>query len=102
MSEKRKKLLDHLDRLSTEQRNPKSQNLDRLSAIEICSIINDEDKTVAETVQRQMDHIARAAELAAETIRAGGRLFYIGAGTSEAKARVGEEVAQIAIEVARR
>ncbi|MCP4567155.1 MAG: N-acetylmuramic acid 6-phosphate etherase [FCB group bacterium] len=82
MNDKRKKLLDHLGRLSTEQRNPQSTNLDRLSAIEICNIINAEDKTVAHAVQWQLSHIARAAEMVAETIKKGGRLFYTGAGTS--------------------
>jgi len=82
MSESRKKLLDHLSQLSTEKSNPNSVNLDRLSAIEICGIINREDRTVAETLQWVIADIARAAEKAAGVLKNGGRLFYIGAGTS--------------------
>ena len=82
MSEDRKKLLDHLSQLSTEKTNPNSVNLDRLSAIEICGIINREDKTVAETLQWVIADIARAAEKATTVLKNGGRLFYIGAGTS--------------------
>lgn len=82
MSADKKKLLDHLNQLGTEKSNPKSQNLDRLSAVEICSLINEEDQTVAEAVQREIPNIAQAAEAAASILRNGGRLFYIGAGTS--------------------
>lgn len=82
MNKKAHKLLDHLKRLTTESTNPKSIHIDRLSAVDICRIINDEDKTVAAAVEREIPRIAQAAELAAETLRAGGRLFYIGAGTS--------------------
>jgi len=82
MDKRKKELLAHLNRLDTEASNPKSTHIDRLSAVDICRIINDEDKTVALTVEKEIDHIARAAEMVAETLRAGGRLFYIGAGTS--------------------
>ncbi len=82
MSERRRQLLDHLARLATEKPNPKSTNLDRLSAVEICSVINEEDQTVAQAVRREIPKIAQAAELAAGVLRNGGRLFYIGAGTS--------------------
>lgn len=82
MNDRNRKLLDHLARLSTERPNPKSINLDRLSAIEICSLINEEDRTVAAAVQRQIPRIALAAETAAKVLKQGGRLFYIGAGTS--------------------
>ena len=82
MSEDKKKLIEHLDQLGTEKPNPKSKNLDRLSAIEICTLINEEDQTVASTVAREIPRIAQAAEMAAEVLKKGGRLFYIGAGTS--------------------
>lgn len=82
MSKSRKDLLAHLKSLATESSNPKSINLDRLSAREICGIINAEDKTVADSVARKLDLIASAAEMATDTLRHGGRLFYIGAGTS--------------------
>lgn len=82
MDEKKKELLHHLNRLDTEKPNPKSRHIDRLSAIDICRIINAEDKTVADAVAQELDGIARAAEMAADVLRKGGRLFYIGAGTS--------------------
>lgn len=82
MNDRAKKLLKHLDRLGTEKPNPKSAGIDRLSAIEICTIINNEDKTVAAAVREEIAQIARTAEKAAETLKKGGRLFYIGAGTS--------------------
>ncbi len=82
MEKEKKELLAHLNRLATETPNPKSTHIDRLRAVDICRIINDEDKTVALAVEKEIDRIARAAEMVAETLRAGGRLFYIGAGTS--------------------
>jgi N-acetylmuramic acid 6-phosphate etherase len=82
MDERKKQLIGHLNRLATEQSNPKSADIDRLSAVDICRIINDEDKTVAYAVEKELPAIARAAETAAEVLRAGGRLLYIGAGTS--------------------
>jgi N-acetylmuramic acid 6-phosphate etherase len=72
-------LLD--DRL-TEQRNPRSAEVDRLSPLEIVDLINGEDRSVAEAVGREREAIARALELVVETFRTGGRLFYVGAGTS--------------------
>ncbi len=75
-------LLRHLNRLSTEKQNQNSKNIDRQNAVDICTIINSEDKTVALAVEKEIAEIAQSAELVAETIRAGGRLFYIGAGTS--------------------
>lgn len=82
MDKNKKELLAHLNRLATETPNPKSMHIDRLRAVDICRIINDEDKTVAAAVEKEIDSIARAAEMVAETLRSGGRLFYIGAGTS--------------------
>jgi N-acetylmuramic acid 6-phosphate etherase len=72
-------LLD--DRL-TEQRNPRSSEVDRLSPVEIVDLINGEDRTVAEAVGRERESIARALEILVETLETGGRLFYVGAGTS--------------------
>lgn len=82
MDDKKKELLGHLNRLTTETSNPKSRNIDRLPAVDICRIINNEDKTVAATVEMEIENIARAAEMVAEVLGRGGRLFYIGAGTS--------------------
>jgi len=70
------------DELLTEQRNPRSLHLDRLSTEEIVLLINEEDATVAWAVRRAIPAIARAADLVAEHLRLGGRVFYVGAGTS--------------------
>ncbi len=82
MDKDKKEILAHLNRLATETPNPKSTHIDRLRAVDICRVINDEDKTVAAAVEKEIDNIARAAEMVAETLRTGGRIFYIGAGTS--------------------
>ena len=80
--EDRRRLIEELSRLGTEQVNERTLDIDRLSAEEIVRRINDEDKTVALVVERALPQIARAAELFAATMRSGGRVFYIGAGTS--------------------
>lgn len=66
----------------TEQRNPRSARIDRLTPLEIVDLLNEEDRTVAEAVGREREAIARAMELAVAAFRAGGRLIYVGAGTS--------------------
>jgi len=66
----------------TEQRNPKSMGIDQRSTLGILRIINDEDATVAMAVRAALPQIAQAVDLIAERLRHGGRLFYIGAGTS--------------------
>jgi N-acetylmuramic acid 6-phosphate etherase len=71
-----------LDPRLTEQRNPASTEIDRLSALEIARIINREDHRIAPAVATQLDCIARAIEMAEQAFRAGGRLIYVGAGTS--------------------
>jgi len=68
--------------LTTEARNPASEKIDSLSALEIVRLINSEDARVAEAVGRELASIARAVELVAERLESGGRLIYIGAGTS--------------------
>ncbi len=82
MDDKKKELLGHLNSLATEKPNPKSMHIDRLEAVDICRIINDEDQTVAAAVERDIPQIALAAETVAAVLTDGGRLFYIGAGTS--------------------
>ena len=71
----------HDDRL-TEQRNPRSRRIDVLSSLEIVDLVNREDRRVAEAVGREREAVARAVDLAVESFRAGGRLLYVGAGTS--------------------
>jgi len=67
---------------TTEQQNPRSRNIDQKSTPEILHVINREDAQVAGIVAREIPKIARAVDAIAERIRKGGRLFYIGAGTS--------------------
>ncbi len=66
----------------TERGNLHSANLDRLSAFEIAQIINRQDQRVALAVQSQLKKIALAMEMVGEALERGGRLFYVGAGTS--------------------
>jgi N-acetylmuramic acid 6-phosphate etherase len=70
------------DRRLTEQRNPSSQRIDELGPLGIVDLINAEDRMVAEAVGEEREAIAAALELAEATFRAGGRLVYVGAGTS--------------------
>ena len=66
----------------TEHRNPRTADIDLASPEEIVDLINAEDRRVADVVATQREAIARAVETAERTFRAGGRLFYAGAGTS--------------------
>jgi len=66
----------------TEQRNPASAEVDRLSPLEIVDLINAEDQKVAPAVHREREKIAQALEIAEDAFRRGGRLVYVGAGTS--------------------
>lgn len=74
--------LNKLKNLLTESRNPRSAHIDRCNAEEIVRIINDEDKTVAEAVARETKQIAKLLDAAVTALENGGRLIYIGAGTS--------------------
>jgi len=71
-----------LEKLLTEQQNPASASIDALPTAEILRIINAEDQRVAAAVEREISSIARAVDAIVEAFRRGGRLFYIGAGTS--------------------
>ncbi len=83
MNEKTNKdLIDLLNNLDTEKVNPETKDIDLLSSLEIVRKINAEDKKVASVVEQALPQIAQAAEMAAETLKSGGRLIYIGAGTS--------------------
>jgi N-acetylmuramic acid 6-phosphate etherase len=66
----------------TEQENPRSQNLSSQSSREIVALMNAEDATVAAAVQRVLDDVAKAVDETAARLRASGRLFYVGTGTS--------------------
>ncbi len=71
-----------MDAVLTEQRNPRSTGLDTMSVMEIVDLINSEDRTVADAVGRERERIAEAIVLVVERFRRGGRLIYVGAGTS--------------------
>ena len=71
-----------MDPRLTEQRNPDTRAIDTLSPLEIVDAINREDRKVAGAVGAEREAIARAVELAEAAFRAGGRLVYVGAGTS--------------------
>ena len=73
---------NNLGRLRTEQSNSAAHDLDCQSSLEIARLINDEDSTVAAAVARALPQIARAIDLATSALRHGGRLIYVGAGTS--------------------
>lgn len=71
-----------LDPRTTERRNPRTASIDLASPLEIVDLINTEDRLVPDAVATQREQIAKAIELAERAFRAGGRLFYVGAGTS--------------------
>jgi N-acetylmuramic acid 6-phosphate etherase len=71
-----------LHRLATEQGNPAWGNLDQKTALEIARTINAEDAKVAAAVERALPQIARAIDVIAEVLKKGGRLIYVGTGTS--------------------
>lgn len=71
-----------LERLTTEARNPASEQLDNLSALEIVRLMNREDATIAAAVSRAETAIAAAIDKIVERLRRGGRLLYLGSGTS--------------------
>lgn len=82
MNSSDKKLFTEISNLSTEQRNPKSMDIDAKSTLEILKIINDEDKTVPYAVEKEIPYIAKAVEVIINALKNGGRLLYFGAGTS--------------------
>ena len=71
-----------LEHLTTEARNPASERLDSLTPLELVRLINEEDAKCAEAVAEEAEQIAKAIEVIAARLSIGGRLIYIGAGTS--------------------
>ncbi|RIK75459.1 MAG: N-acetylmuramic acid 6-phosphate etherase [Planctomycetota bacterium] len=71
-----------LEHLTTEARNPASERLDSLAPLELVRLINEEDAKCAAAVAQEAEHIAKAIEVIAHRLSHGGRLIYIGAGTS--------------------
>jgi len=74
--------IDDLAAALTEQRNPRSENLEKMSAQELVKLFVDEEKFVGEALRAATADLSRALELVAESLGKGGRLFYIGAGSS--------------------
>jgi len=72
-------LLQTLSTLITEQRNPNSMDVDRLSALEIVQLMNEEDKQVPLAIEKCLPQIAQAVERIVTAFQQGGRLVYIGA-----------------------
>lgn len=78
----KKKLYKQLEKLSTEQRNPKTGEIDLASSYEIAELINNEDQSVAFKIKENLNEIAPVIDLLADAFQMGGRLLYFGAGTS--------------------
>ncbi|HBF4426325.1 N-acetylmuramic acid 6-phosphate etherase [Clostridioides difficile] len=75
-------LIKTLENLVTEGRNKNTLQIDKEDTLGIIELINNEDKTVAYAVEEQKDSIAKAVNIIVDRMKQGGRLFYIGAGTS--------------------
>lgn len=68
--------------MQTETRNPKSRHIDRLPTLDMLRVMNEEDATVTLAVRQALPDIARAVDVIVDRLRGGGRLIYVGAGTS--------------------
>ncbi|HET9251569.1 MAG TPA: N-acetylmuramic acid 6-phosphate etherase [Candidatus Eisenbacteria bacterium] len=77
-----KAIFRELSKLVTEQRNPRSRRLDRLTTPQVLRLMNQEDQRVPRAVAREIPRISKAVDLIVERLQRGGRLFYVGAGTS--------------------
>ncbi|GED25565.1 N-acetylmuramic acid 6-phosphate etherase 1 [Brevibacillus agri] len=73
---------ENLHQLQTEMRNPASERLDQMTALEIVTLMNEEDHKVAVAIKRVLPQVAEAVEQIVQALSGGGRLFYFGAGTS--------------------
>lgn len=82
MSSEEKRIFEEISKLSTEQQNPNSVNIDMQSSEEILRTINNEDKKVPLAVEKEIPYIAKAVDLIVDAFNNGGRLLYFGAGTS--------------------
>ncbi len=71
-----------LSHMTTEKRNAATMDLDQMSALEIATVMNQEDRKVPLAIERALPQIAQTIEIVENAFRQGGRLFYIGAGTS--------------------
>jgi N-acetylmuramic acid 6-phosphate etherase len=82
VNEEDQELFDQLKKLDTEQRNPNTKKIDVADSLEIARFINAEDKKVANEVEKKLPQIAEAINLVKKAFDEGGRLIYVGAGTS--------------------
>lgn len=71
-----------LDKLTTEKRNPNTMELDNMTSLEIVTEMNKEDANVSKAIEKKLPEIAQAVRWTVEAFEKGGRLVYIGAGTS--------------------
>lgn len=71
-----------LKKMTTETRNSASENLDCMSSLEIVTLMNREDERIAPAVRDQLPNIAKAVDLCVSSLEQGGRIIYMGAGTS--------------------
>lgn len=72
----------NIEKLTTESTNESTRNIDRLESLEIVTLINNEDKKVAEAIEKVLPQIAEAVEAIADRFKKGGRIIYCGAGSS--------------------
>lgn len=75
-------MLTEWDSIKTEERNERTAQIDTLPTLEMVRLINDEDKKVAYAVEQELEQIARAVDVIADQLKKGGRLVYVGCGTS--------------------
>jgi N-acetylmuramic acid 6-phosphate etherase len=75
-------LFKEISNLATEQRNQRSKDIDLMNTSEILELINSEDAMVALAIKDELEHITEAVDIITEQFKIGGRLFYVGAGTS--------------------
>jgi N-acetylmuramic acid 6-phosphate etherase len=82
VEDRRRKIFEELQALTTERRNPRTREIDLCSTRGILELMNAEDRTVADAVERVIPSVARAVDLVVSSFKRNGRLIYAGAGTS--------------------
>ena len=82
MPNRKQQIFEELQNLTTERRNPRTRGIDLASTVDILTLMNAEDRMVADAVQAVLPSVAGAVELVVDSFLAGGRLIYVGAGTS--------------------
>ena len=73
---------DNYDLLKTEERNPRTMNIDKLSTHDMIQLMNNENRAVEDAIDTQIDSIAAAVDRISDAMAEGGHLIYVGAGTS--------------------